>query len=302
VGFDLASNAERRAAIDGAIATGNVTATAPIRLVQERGEQLSILLTHAVSGGPTGSGIVLIALRMGTFAATLVDPLASTLRLRFVDTAGGWPLFEHFLASEHAVYSTSFNFGRRRYVVQTAPSAAYLAKHRGWQSWAVLVAGALSTGLLGALLMLGTGHAFHFEKLADKLRESEAQLAAILEQIPLGVGLLDRGGRFTVRNSALKRCVGEVIPSNDPVMGERWRAPGHDDQLVDRSEWPAQRALRGETVVPGIDFIYTSEGGQETWMRVSAAPFRRETGELTGAVTVIQDVDAEKRTGRPTSY
>jgi PAS domain S-box-containing protein len=297
-GYNLASNADRRAAIDAAITTGNVTATAPIRLVQERGEQVGILLTHAVSGGPTGSGIVLVVLRMGTFAATLASPLASTLRLRFVDTAGGRPLFEHLPALARVGYETSFDFGRRRYLVQTAPSTAYLANHRGWQSWAVLVAGALSTGLLGALLMLGTGHAYHFEKLAEKLRESEAQLAAILEQIPLGVGLLDRGGRFTVRNTALKRCVGEVIPSIDQVIGDRWRVPRHDGQLLDRSEWPAQRALRGETVVPGIDFIYTSEDGQEIWMRMSAAPFRRETGELSGAVAVIQDVDAEKRTGQ----
>jgi two-component system CheB/CheR fusion protein len=81
-------------------------------------------------------------------------------------------------------------------------------------------------------------------------------------------------------------------------MGDRWRVPKHDGQLLDRSEWPAQRALLGETVVPGIDFIYTSEDGRETWMRISAAPFRRETGELIGAVAVIQDVDVEKRTAQ----
>lgn len=46
--------------------------------------------------------------------------------------------------------------------------------------WAVLAAGALSTGLLGGLLLLGTGHAFRLEKLAQQLGESEARIAADL--------------------------------------------------------------------------------------------------------------------------
>jgi two-component sensor histidine kinase/integral membrane sensor domain MASE1 len=46
--------------------------------------------------------------------------------------------------------------------------------------WAVLVAGALSTGLLGGLLLLGTGHAFRLEKLAQQLGESESRIAADL--------------------------------------------------------------------------------------------------------------------------
>ena len=45
----------------------------------------------------------------------------------------------------------------------------------GW-----LVAGALSTGLLGGLLLLGTGHAFRLEKLAQQLGESESRIAADL--------------------------------------------------------------------------------------------------------------------------
>ncbi len=40
-------------------------------------------------------------------------------------------------------------------------------------AWPVLAAGTLGTGLIGALLMLATGHAYHFEILADKLRKSE---------------------------------------------------------------------------------------------------------------------------------
>jgi PAS domain S-box-containing protein len=44
-----------------------------------------------------------------------------------------------------------------------------------------------------------------------------------------------------------------------------------------------------------MDFIHTADDGRETWMRVSAAPFRNAAGEIEGAVAILQDVDAEKR-------
>jgi len=61
-------------------------------------------------------------------------------------------------------------------VLQTEPTPLYLAAHRTFQSWAVLVAGVFSTGLLGALLMLGTGHAHRAQQLVDE-RTTELQVA-----------------------------------------------------------------------------------------------------------------------------
>src|SRR5215469_12938627 len=94
IGFDLASDENRRLAIEAAKRNGNLAATAPIRLVQERGSEYGILLIDSVSSGPSGPGIVLVVLRMGTFAWTLVDPLRSTLTLRFADAAADAPFFD----------------------------------------------------------------------------------------------------------------------------------------------------------------------------------------------------------------
>jgi PAS domain S-box-containing protein len=60
-------------------------------------------------------------------------------------------------------------------------------------------------------------------------------------------------------------------------------------------EYPGARALRGENVSPGIDFLYTGPARREHWYRVSSAPFRDETGAITGATVFVQDVDKEKR-------
>ena len=50
----------------------------------------------------------------------------------------------------------------------TARTAAYLRRYQHWQSWAVLVAGVLSTVLPGALLMLGTGYTRRIETVVEQ--------------------------------------------------------------------------------------------------------------------------------------
>jgi signal transduction histidine kinase/integral membrane sensor domain MASE1 len=169
LGFDLASDVDRQAAIRTAIATGEVTATAPIRLVQENGEQAGVLLLYAVSRGDTGPGVVLVVLRMGTVAEKFLGLLRPLIRVRFLDFEGRRPLFDDFptAAATHS-FEAGFEFGTRRYLLQAEPTAEYLAGHRGWESWVVLATGVFSTGLLGALLMLGTGHTHRAQQLVDE--------------------------------------------------------------------------------------------------------------------------------------
>jgi hypothetical protein len=69
---------------------------------------------------------VLVVLRMGTFASALMDPLRSTLNLRFADAAANAPLFDEIPKSVSTLFATEFNFGNRRYVISTTPSPAYL--------------------------------------------------------------------------------------------------------------------------------------------------------------------------------
>ena len=60
--------------------------------------------------------------------------------------------------------------------MQTAPTASYLEQHRRWQSWACPGRWrVVSTGLLGALLLLGTGYTRRVERVVDeRTRDLEA--------------------------------------------------------------------------------------------------------------------------------
>jgi signal transduction histidine kinase/PAS domain-containing protein/ActR/RegA family two-component response regulator len=127
------------------------------------------------------------------------------------------------------------------------------------------------------------------------LRDSEARLAALLEQLPVGIGLTDREGRFLIRNSLLNNFVGERLSSLDPVFAARWRAWDEEGRLLDPSEWPSARAMRGESVSPGCEMLYTAANGKQIWTRVLSVPFRNEADELSGVIVVVQDIDEQRR-------
>src|SRR5260370_10487570 len=153
VGFDLASEAGRKTAMQEAINTGSVTATPPIRLLQEQGEQAGILIMFAVNDGPNGAGVVSVALRMGTFMAELLAPVASMMSVRLIDIGSDKPLYSGFSAvAGGALYEDTFDFGGRHYRVETVPTQWYLEQHSKWHGWVVLAAGVISTRLLGRLL------------------------------------------------------------------------------------------------------------------------------------------------------
>jgi len=186
VGFDLFSEAGRRTAINQTISTGRVSATPPIRLVQEKGDQPGILLIFPVHEGPNGPGVVSVALRMGTFVTGIVTPLLSILSVQLLDMGEDKALYSGFspLRSGAPSYKVTFAFGGRHYRVETVPTASYLEQHRRWQSWAVLVVGAVSTGLLGALLLLSTGYTRRVETVVD---ERTRNLAAVNQRLQLEV-------------------------------------------------------------------------------------------------------------------
>ena len=169
LGFDLASDPDRATATEVAVETGAVAATAPIRVTEKQGQQTGMLLVFAVRDGPNGPGVLIVALQMGTFMEELLAPVNAMIGVKIVDLDRKRPLFVSSPSIPGGTsYHERFTFGGRRYDVQTTPTASYLARHRRWQSWGVLVVGVFSTGLLGALLMLGTGYTRRIETVVDQ--------------------------------------------------------------------------------------------------------------------------------------
>ncbi|PMD99195.1 hypothetical protein BWI97_01955 [Siphonobacter sp. BAB-5405] len=129
------------------------------------------------------------------------------------------------------------------------------------------------------------------------LRESEAQLMAMFESLPVGVGVIDVRGKLVLANQAMPYYLPTgIIPSRDRLQVNRWQAYEADGNLVSAENFPAARALQGERVVPGIEILYTPEEGNPVWTRVAAVAIRDENGSVKGVVTVVTDINESKLT------
>jgi PAS domain S-box-containing protein len=182
IGFDLASNPARREALALSTQTRGTVATVPVRLVQEQQDQAGVLLIQAVKEGPHKDDVVLAVLRMGDFMSQAAAFAESQLFLRLVDVAQGEDLYNTFPGARSQPYlDEAIELGTRQYKLQAAPTPTYVAAHQTWQSWAVLVVGLLSTGVLGGFLLLGTGQKAQAEAIVEErtreLRKRETALA-----------------------------------------------------------------------------------------------------------------------------
>jgi PAS domain S-box-containing protein len=143
---------------------------------------------------------------------------------------------------------------------------------------------------------MGTCTDIHDQKEASEvLAASEARLRAILSQLPVGVVISNMEGRIVTTNEAFRHIWGSVrqvgLQRYDEYEGY-WFDSG---RRLTTNDWALARALKhGETVLNDV-VVLKAFNGEEKIILNSAAPVHTETGELTGAIAVIQDITKEKR-------
>lgn len=130
----------------------------------------------------------------------------------------------------------------------------------------------------------------------NALRESEQLLALAFKTLPMGIAIIDSAGETVTANDRMRRFLPTGrIPSRDVEQSPRWRAWDAKGRLIHPGDYPAARALRGETVFPGIEMLYREDNGNELWTDVLATPLHAEDGRISGAITVVVDIDRLKR-------
>ena len=128
------------------------------------------------------------------------------------------------------------------------------------------------------------------------LRDQQMLLASVLDNLPLGVGVYGRDGYFTHSNQRMRDYTGLArLPSCEPTSWRRWRSYDPEGRPIPPECYPGARALQGEQVTPGMDFLYEERDSLERWTRISAVPLRPEGDEVDGAIVIVQDVDDLKR-------
>ena len=130
---------------------------------------------------------------------------------------------------------------------------------------------------------------FALEQAEQALRDQRQLLALILDTVPLGVGVFDHHGDLVHSNALMQPYVELIGPRRGSAPADGWRGDKDHDEPITPDRNPANRALRGERVLPGINVLHPDWDGQERWIRVTAVPVRREGNY--NAIVVVEDVD-----------
>ena len=128
------------------------------------------------------------------------------------------------------------------------------------------------------------------------LRESEARLVTAFGSLPVGIAVIDLAGAVVLSNAEYRRFVHNgIIPTHDTAQLGRWRGWDENGELLAPQDFPGARAIRGERVVPGCEMLYTADEGREIWTIVAAVPTFDAAGAPSGFVSVIRDINDNKR-------
>ena len=171
--------------------SGLPIASESIRLVQETGEQRGIVVYQAVLAGspPHMTGLVSAVFRMddamqailghrrtGELDVCLSEPRTGASE-RLYGPAGceqaGW-------AGKRLNWETPLTFAGRTWLLRVGATSAYMNTVGNWGLWLMLALGLLSTGILGAFLLLTSGRTRRVESLVD---ERTRQLAAATDTL-----------------------------------------------------------------------------------------------------------------------
>lgn len=195
IGLNLFSITPSTHAIAHTRQTGQPEASAALQLVQDPEKKLSIVVYQGVfqrdaSTPPQFRGVVYTAFRLDD---TLAAPLFSLppgvelcLTDRTIATApqrlAGSPGCESAKTRSVFQYDSPFPFAGRQWEIRFTTGPGYLAGHRSWESWSLLLAALLLLGLLGAFLLITTAHTHRIGMLVDQrtseLRRATARLEA----------------------------------------------------------------------------------------------------------------------------
>ncbi len=124
----------------------------------------------------------------------------------------------------------------------------------------------------------------------EQLMKAGRKLAAILESLPVGVLISDGDGRICQVNDEVSRIFKADDLLRNDTYGEMLGWWNSGDQALKDPDGPVARALRsGEPSPHQVMEIRCCDGSART-IRLAASPLLGLTGEIVGAVIVVNDL------------
>jgi diguanylate cyclase (GGDEF)-like protein/PAS domain S-box-containing protein len=225
IGYDIASNPVRLAAINQAIRTKKTAMTAPISLVQETGTSAGVLIINPLykSGTDILEGTSVGVIRMQDIMSDILQVnIEQGLKILIEDkyvTGENRVLFKKY--KEHTEYSSQYLWQRdisingRTWKITILPSSSYIFTNQSLTPWSVLFLGIMLSIALQTFLLILTGrnHTFY-----EKLKLS----ASVFHHAHEGIMITDTNGIIVDVNPKFSDITGyhknEIVGLNANIL------------------------------------------------------------------------------------
>lgn len=131
------------------------------------------------------------------------------------------------------------------------------------------------------------------ERLAaeEEVRKSERRVRGIIDEVPIGIALIDPSGAVLEINEANRTIWGYALPKASDISEYTMYAAYHHrtESLLQPGDWPAARSLEsGEPVEQIVDVIHPDKSRHAVHIRT--VPVRDAYGTTERIIAITQDV------------
>jgi PAS domain S-box-containing protein len=129
----------------------------------------------------------------------------------------------------------------------------------------------------------------------EALRESEALIRSVLNNVNSGVAMIDETGNFSLYNPLFLELFGLSAEStlknvNDQNWAE-WKVFNEKGNLLNVDDHPVRKAvLTGQRVDQQQVGVVLPSGGEMIWMLISAEPIFKENGDIEKIICTYHDI------------
>lgn len=312
-GYDVGSEAHRRAAIEQAIDTGNPTITHPITLVQDAHRRIGFLylvpLYHKGSAPTTVEerrrdlrGVLYAPIILEKVLAGFTGDVGSYLDFEIFDGTTAHPkaiLFDldKHLSSATEISASRYNdrmfwatsqirVGGRDWTIVTSTTSSFEATVDSRLVALVAMAGALVSVLMAFILWSSSQTRGRALSLAIAMNADLQRLALVAERTTNAVVITDARGYITWVNDGFTRLTGYAP---EEVAGRKPGSMLQCERTNPDSVAQIREAIRCGTGCR-VELVNRGKHGREYSLELDIQPIRESDGTLSGFIAIESDV------------
>jgi PAS domain S-box-containing protein len=320
LGVNSLSVPAARAALLRTRDSGEPAASAGFRLTQSNHDETGFVVYQAVYDGHPGTaaeraarfrGVVFVTVRAERLFYALSGPGKDYLHWCLVDSdpASQRPRLAGAAGCESAgagtfEYRRTLAFASRNLELRVYAPPGQVPGRPQANAWLFSVAGLLAAAMLGALLLTVTGRARRIELAVDErtaelqrevqerrhaeeaLRDSEARLRSILDNVPIGVMFLDLQGCIVETNPRLCDMLGR--PASRLLKAPLAEISHPDEHAENRRQLADLLARRVEVIRRQMRLLRAD--GAVLWVRAHVTVLRDAQGQPLRLAGVAEDI------------